>query len=339
MALLGVARVLDGVRTPMLRFAFAHSDFLRHVARSRGRRVELIALASIAFTLTLTLAFPVLVFLWAPLVLGVPHLVADLRYLVLSPYAPTVWRLRDLVIAIPLALTIWSPSPVIGGVAVLAALVLTPWSKAAPAQLLVRTSVLVIAIGVYFLVWQDPITASYFVLHGHNVVAIGFFAVVFCRGRRRVQRTVIGAAAVGSFVIMSGIADPLLRGGTVDAIAYYVLPDSAFNAWGELVCARIAVLFVFLQGVHYLVWLRLVPEMARPRKGMRSFVASLRALQVDFTSLGILLAVAAGLGILIYGMSNTFAARNLYLTFAGFHAYLELACLARWLSLPRSPVA
>src|SRR6187402_3262273 len=96
MALALVARTLDGIRAPVLRFAATRIPSLRSAVRSRARRVELIAAGSIAVALVATLLAPALMFLWAPLVLGIPHLVADVRYLVVR--APVRVRWRDLVV-------------------------------------------------------------------------------------------------------------------------------------------------------------------------------------------------------------------------------------------------
>src|SRR5687768_7270451 len=99
MALAAVARLLDGVRAPVLRVAFAHSPRLRRAARSRSYRLELIALVGVTGALLGVVLAPALLFVWGPLVLGIPHLVADVRYLVVRRYMALRVRAGDLLIA------------------------------------------------------------------------------------------------------------------------------------------------------------------------------------------------------------------------------------------------
>jgi hypothetical protein len=76
----------------VLKLVLSRSAWLRLVVQSRAYRIELLALSSLVVALALTLSAPSLLFMWAPLVLGVPHLVADVRYLVLAPYCDSATR-------------------------------------------------------------------------------------------------------------------------------------------------------------------------------------------------------------------------------------------------------
>ena len=313
---------------------FARSPGLRRAAGSRGYRLALIATTSTAIAFAVALGAPGLLFLWGPLLLGVPHLVADVRYLVVRPPGALTYRARDLVVVALLAATLWSASPTIGGAAVLAALALAPMPAAGErGAWLRRGTVTAIAGGLYALAWLDPITASYVLVHAHNVVAIGLFVLLFGRGGAR--WLVLGAAALGTAAIMSGLLDPLLQRGALDELTGYVLPLEALEHWAPITCARVGLSFVFLQSVHYAIWLRLIPEQTRTRAGMRGFGSSLRALQHDFTAWGVLALVTLAAGLIAYGLHDASEARMSYLRVAGFHAYLELAFVARWLVRPR----
>ena len=87
-------------------------------------------------------------------------------------------------------------------------------------------------------------------------------------------------------------------------------------------------LFAFLQSIHYLVWIRLIPEEDRPQKTPRGFEKSYRALEVDF-GFGFLfvgfLTLVFFIGYAIYSPS---LARADYLTLISFHGFLELVMLA-----------
>jgi hypothetical protein len=328
MALASIAHTLDRARSPVLKILVARSRWLRNVLSSRNSRTEFYAVVAIVAALTMTLLAPGFLYLWAPLLIGVPHIVADLRYLALPPYARASHRLRDIVVVALLAMTIYSPTPRFGGAAIIAAMVLTPWSTRSLRTLATRVAVLAVAVAGYTWMCRNPITTSYVLLHGHNLVAIALFSLVFARGRVRWLLPLL--VAVVCSVVLAGIADPLLRGMSVENLAGYLLPSSALDHWPHILCARIAVLFVFLQSVHYAVWLRLIPEQARVRKGMRSFSASLRALQNDFGTTLLLGFAALAMTLPLLGLHDATSARRWYLQLAGFHAYFELACVARW---------
>lgn len=334
MPLASVARALDGVRTPVLRFAFARSATLRRAAGQRELRLALIAATSTIVAFAAALGAPAVLFLWGPLVLGVPHLLADVRYLAVRPPTAVGYRARDLLIVALLAATWWSASPVVGGAAALVAVVLAPLPTTGDRRGWVRRGVVMaVAGGLYALAWRAPITASYVLLHGHNVVAIALFVGVFGRGRAR--GLVLLSATLGAAAIMLGLVDGLLPRAALDDLAGYVLPEHAFAAWTPITCARVALLFVFLQSVHYAIWLRLIPEQVRPRPGMRGFAASVRALQAELTPWVLLAVVGGAVALLAYGVHDAHAARATYLRVAAFHAYLELAFVARWLVRPR----
>ncbi len=333
MALAVVAHVFDRLREPTLAL-LARSAWWRESMRSRQTRIEVMAVLGVSSALVAALAAPALLWLWGPLLLGVPHLVADLRYLVLPPYSPVVVLRRDIVIGALLAATLWSASPEVGGAAVVAAWALAPRPRSSHAMAR-RALVGAVVISGYAVSWRYSLESSYVLVHAHNAVAVLLFAWVFARGRVRVWLPV--ALATASALVLTGALDSLLAGNGLDVVAGYLLPVSALERWPAEVCARLAVLFVFLQSVHYAIWLRLVPEQARPRAGQRSFRGSLAALQRDFGGSTMALFAALSVALLAFGLHDAERARTAYLRFAGFHAYLELAFLVRWLCAARAP--
>lgn len=329
MALAAVAHALDRLREPTLAL-LARSEWLRAALRSRASRVELFAATGVATALAAALLAPALLWLWAPLLLGVPHLVADVRYLALPRQSPAVLRVRDVLVAALLAATLLWPSPRLGGAAVVMAWLLSPAAPSLRGRWVLGS---VLVAGMYAAMWSFPIESSYVLVHAHNAIAVLLFAWVFGRGRARWALPLI--LVVISALLLSGALDAVLPSSALDEVAGYLLPLAALEQWPASWCARLAVLFVFLQSVHYAIWLRLIPELARRRDGARSFRASLAALQHDFGPLLVVLAAAALLLLLLAAHDPLLAQRE-YLRFAGFHAYLELAFLARWLAGPRA---
>jgi hypothetical protein len=337
-ALAVVAHALDRIRSPVLRALLSRSSWLRDIARSREHRITAIGLASLCIALVLSVGFTASLFLWAPLVLGTSHIVADLRYLLLDPYRPAPLRIRDASVAILLISCIVWQEPLLGWLAVLVTQVLSPLREHSLQRWILRASGISIVGIICFCSYLFPVVSSYILLHAHNAIAIIFFAAVF--HRRGVEPSSFAARwsiplaiGVAGSMIMAGAFDIALKNIPAASVAQYVLPEAAIDTLPPIACARIVALFVFMQSMHYTIWLRLIPELTRPRAGMRSFDSSLRALRHDLGAVVVVATVAITVTFLLIGAVNTGIARDWYLRLAGFHAYLEIAVLIRWMRL------
>jgi len=87
-------------------------------------------------------------------------------------------------------------------------------------------------------------------------------------------------------------------------------------------------LFAFLQSVHYLVWIRLIPEEARKQPTPRGFRKSFDALSFDFGFALLLVIGLLSMFFIGYGIFSPELARRDYLTLISFHGFLELFVLA-----------
>jgi hypothetical protein len=327
-ALAVVARQLDRVRSPLVGAVLGRSVALRDVAADRRARLALGAVVALITALAVSLAAPTAWFLWGPLALGIPHVLADARYLVLSPYRRIALRRRDAVLAAGLVTLAIVGAPWLGAAIVIGAVVLTPAADARR-----RAAVLAVAVALAYAAWSSPVITSYVVMHAHNLVAL--VVLTGLTRHRQVGWGLAGGALAITVVVLTGGLDAVLPARALDELAGYVLPDAALARWSTAACARVALTFVFLQGVHYAVWLRLIPAAVRPHGGMRGFGASVRALERDCTApiLAIVAAAALALPALaIVGARDPQVLRELYVQLAGGHAYLELAVLARWLT-------
>src|SRR5690606_7778839 len=117
--------------------------------------------------------------------------------------------------------------------------------------------------------------------HAHNVIGIALWWVLRRRSPRELAPLALLVAS--SIAIAAGAFDPMVEGLGVPGFGAslhhhgLVLAPRVDATWA----VRVAVLFAFLQGVHYVVWLRLVPEDARERPAPRPFASTWRALVVD----------------------------------------------------------
>jgi hypothetical protein len=299
----------------------SRSSWLRTIARSREHRIAAIGFTSLGLALLLSLGFTTSLFLWAPLLLGVPHLAADIRYLLLDPYRPTPLRMRDGAVAVLLAASfVWQ-----------AQMLAPPHGS----PLLRAAAIGSIGI-VCFVAHQFPVGSSYMLLHGHNAIAIIFLIAMPHRRRQAsfaAKWSLPFAIGVAALLMMTGVFDAALQIAKVETVTQYVLPPSVVATWPPIVSTRIVALFVFMQSMHYTIWLRLIPEIVRPRAGMRSFDASLRALRQDVGSWAIVAIAVLSTLFIVLGLVNTSMARDWYLRCAGFHAYLEIAILVRWVGM------
>ncbi|MFM2417021.1 MAG: hypothetical protein RL385_1744, partial [Pseudomonadota bacterium] len=164
--------------------------------------------------------------------------------------------------------------------------------------------------------------------HAHNALALYVLLRV-----SRAPRAYLPAAALLATVCA------LMLSGTLDtALAYGLLSSGGKERPAALVQAfsfdvgnawslRLLALFALFQGLHYAVWLRLVPEEDRVREGPRSFRTSYRALVHDVgTHVPLLLGLAL-LALWIYALLDVTRARDAYLRLALFHGPLELVAL------------
>ncbi len=331
------AAPLDAVR----RRALAAVTRSRTVARVVGRRdvrVPLVATTQIATLLAVTVARPLWLFVLGPIVLGVPHLLSDVRYLVARRRVA-----RDVVAAgcaasialIALRALDAAHAPLRGG-ARLEMIVATAWiAVAVVAGARERRSLwpllalpAVVAAGT--VASTHAALARVVVAQAHNVVGVVAWAVVF-RRKRRAALIPIAALAAGALLLASGALLPwTLRAGglagmgvDLERVGAYLVPGGS-----PQVAAGAALVFVFLQAAHYAAWLVWIPQEELPGQGTFTFRMSARSLVADVGIAGVAVAAALSLALAGAAWADTGAAVRAYMSLAAFHAYFELAMLA-----------
>jgi hypothetical protein len=334
----GLLGPLDAARSRLLR-ALAPIPAARRAIVAREPRVALVASILLLFAFALACSLPIAVIAVGPLVWGIPHIVSDVRYLVVRPRLHRrAWILV-----------------VIGGATIAGALGLGVRGAllgAAVAMVFARGSVARRAVGVavvgavFALAQWAGWKADLAFVHLHNLVGVG----LWWAWRRRESK--LHWAPLALFA--AGCA--LISTGTVDSIAAHTGGLQA--AWTRLDIHRLAwstspvlegpllprffVLYAFGQSAHYLVWLRLMPEDDRPSPSPRSFAQSYRALKADVGGVVLWLALAGMAMLVAWVMWRGIGdARDRYIDLAFFHGYLELVAAALlWAeSGLRAPVA
>ena len=326
-------RALAAVPAPPMGFLLAPADrvrswILRAVAPrarslvvARDRRVAVVGSCLMVTALISTSAWPMVFLALGPLVWGVPHIVSDLRYLVARPgFHRRPWVMAAFAAGIAASFRFGLRGGIAGALA---------------AILCARTSVRRRALGVAcagalfaLAQWAGPVADLVFA-HGHNVVAIGLWWA-WRRRESKLHWVPLVLFAAGCALILTGALAPLTRitgglfapwtGLTPRSLAWGLSPAP----WGPM-AMRLLVLYAFAQSVHYVVWLRLVPEDDRPSPSSRSFVQSFRALRADVGPLVLWASVLVAVALAGWAAVSVGAARDGYLRMAFFHGYLELA--------------
>lgn len=284
---------LDALRTRALGAARPLSGRL---AADRRSRVLWLGLSSVLVSFALTAWSPALLLAYGPLLLGVPHLLSDVRYLVLQPALHR--RFRLVALSLPglllCATSWWIPH----GMALGVGLLLSGVSIAANASPLRRSIALAASITAGALLWTLEPWSLVALAHLHNLVAL----LIWWRLRPRDRRML----AIPATVILGTLA-------------------IALGAVG--MDARLTTSFAFLQSVHYAIWLRLVPEDMRARETPRSFRATWRGLASEFGPIPLLFTVALAASFLAGGLVDVSASGAAYFRLAAFHGPLEFGVL------------
>jgi len=291
----------------------------------RDRRVALGFSISIVVAFLVAVSAPLYLIALGPLVLGVPHLVSDVRYLVARPGFDQRLPILALV-GVPLVVLGVTTDPRAGFLAVVGAAIAATRGTA-----LRRAAVALVGLGLIAIASAWPRATMLAFAHLHNLVALVFFW--WLRPRRRglawLPLAIFGVAIAGlGLGLHEHVAEPL---GTISGRVFgttfdrevMVLADPLPYPWD----GRLLVVFAFAQSVHYAIWLRVLPDEARASKTPRSFVQSARALVADLGGLIVIVAMLGAALFLFWGFVDVYHARVRYLAFALFHGYLELAAL------------
>lgn len=312
---------IDVARAALLRAA-AGPQLARFV-RDRDARITAIAIVAVVAAFVGAAVAPIWLLALGPIALGVPHLVADVRYLVARKGLHRELRLLPAVA--PLVGVCFTSGVLTGLLSVpLAVLAVRgAWRR--------KTIALLLWGAVYVAAIAAGQVGDLLFVHAHNVVAVAIW------WRMRKQRPglhalVLVVYALAALAIFGGLAESIMRasGGaharlplSLDAMVTAIAP-----ALAPALAVRVVLFYAFAQSVHYAVWVRLIPEDDRDRPAPRSFASSLRALRGDLGGALVVASVTLAFALASWAVVDLLAARNGYLRAAQFHGHLELAAVA-----------
>lgn len=322
----GGARVLDRARGRVFG-AVGRLAAAQALARRRDLRLAVVGAAVVLAAFAGVAALPIVMLAVAPVLLGVPHVAADVRYLVLrrAVLARRAWLpLAIAAIVCSVAAALGELRVMVGaglgGVALAAAL-----ADGRPARrALVTAAALLLAAGALI----APRAAALAMAQGHNFVAV---ALAWWLVRDKLPQAWLpallfagGVVAIAAGALDAPLGAALAHGGRAGALfATAVAPRGA----PSLVIVRSVGLFAFAQAVHYGAWLRLVPDGERAGERPIGYRHSLELLRADFGRATVLV-IGLSIALPLAACVALADARAGYFTLAAFHGYLELAFVA-----------
>jgi hypothetical protein len=328
-----IAAPLDHARSRLMRVVLATKVGAFVIAR-RDRRVAAQAAISVLVTFALVAFAPVFVLAVAPIVFGVPHVASDVRYLVLRRGVTREAIVTTIIFAALVTVTrAFDAGAVEMGL-------LCAWIAAA-GVLGARASgksdragiTIVVACALAAIAIPHAQATRLVLAHAHNVIAIVVWLVLF----RRAAKTAIlplALAGVAVIVLASGAlpigAHGAAFGQTMGDATKWLAPGLSGRAAVGLVLS-----FAFLQSMHYGVWLGWIPQEDVASEGTLSFRMSIRSIVRDFGPRGLAVVVVLSALVLAGAFVSMTRTRELYLSLATFHGYLEIAMLAYFMNSAR----
>jgi hypothetical protein len=337
---------LDELRRGAFRLLAGSRIAGRVLARSRNARVSLLLAAHTTAAFALAVVAPSFLIAVTPLLFGVPHLAADVRYLLIRRSWPRWWLAASAgfvatLVAMRLAAETGArfAPPLAVEQAIAAAWVVFGAATglfAGPSRRgwLALTAAVVLA---GFAVGA-PRPFRMVLLHGHNLLAVVLWLVLFRRSSRFIWAPLVmmlaGALLLGSGCLLAFT----IAHGCLTVAGLHLLAAADWLAPGlpDRAALALTTSFAFLQAVHYLIWLVGIPAGDRPGDGGRAFRVAWRELVRDLGGGGVIVVVALMVAVSGAGLLAVAPTRRLFLSLASFHAWLELAVLAY--ALGRGPL-
>jgi hypothetical protein len=280
-------------------------------------------------------------FFLGPVVFGVAHLAADVRYLALRRSPPRSLLVVSAVLAVVLTSARAATALHLVRVATvdkLDVLVGVAWVGFSLA--LARGSANSALIGGPFFVGVAALLVSHarlvglVLVHAHNVIALLIWLLLFRRRRDWTVLPVLLATAL-ALVLLSGLTLPwtfhsggmAAMGTRLERLAGWMSPGVSLERG-----AALATVFVFLQGVHYAVWTGWIPQDALRGEGTPTYRQTVRALLADFGLTAFAVIVALAVSMIGLAIWNVREAVSWYMSLSKFHAWFECAFVAYFLA-------
>jgi hypothetical protein len=342
---------LDLLRAQVLRLAMSNS-LVRKLFLNRALRLQTLFLAAAFFYLGLSLFFPLWVLAIGPVVWGIPHILASLRYIPHAIGSPQIKRkqitqfLVGTWVVITLLKFLWDKGylainsfyfPQENGVELVTGLflifTLSIFLKAHLRQVLVS---LALFLPIAIISWLFPLETIGALILIHNWIA--FIYWIRSTKTKDEQQVAFFSLAVFAFIHV------LVLFGTFDFLYQFYAPQGFFSGlqldysdlgktiapWSQnsKLWFHLVVLYAFGQAVHYFIWLKAIPEQELKTEYPISFRLTWHHLLQDYGRKTLIAVCALILtSAAVWAFVQFPEARALYFIVAAVHGYLEIAGL------------
>lgn len=336
---------LDAGRRFLLRFALGFSP-LAYCLTRRERRLALQACCGVLVSTLLVVLVPAALLVLSPILFGVPHVASDIRHLLLRrQLAPGIVRMVGIFCVVQIIGRLLEEAGVCASLwphleyLLIAALLTVATARNGDSfrtRKALTVAVILVGCG---LAAVHPWPARVLAAHGHNLITLLIWGLLFRRGQRAASLLPVAILGLGLVLLGSGAALPWTeRAGGFVALgvnlhrqAHSLAPLPGLRA--ALIGAQV---YALLSSVHYAVWLGWIPQEELRTEGSLSFRMSVRALVKDFGPRGLAAIVLLASIVILGSLVSLPRIHYLYVSISNCHAYLELAML---LHLWPSPLA
>lgn len=341
---------LDKARSLLLQKTLCYS-WGRNLFTDRPMRLLVLFAIAFGFYLPMTLLFPIWIAVIGPVIWGLPHILASLRYtkivesknslhfksfFIFLWTAITFFRIGTDLNLLQIPEFFMFDVEIVGlALSVLAFSLLSMSSKQWSMKSL-NSGVLLTAL-VAICAWKAPIEFAAVILMLHNFIAYFYW---ISQSTTKKDRTVAILAlmitSITTALIVMGFFDGLYK--WITPIGYISIAGLDYSDLGKSLAPwsenyqdwfRFFVAYAFTQALHYFVWMKAIPEQHLKQQMPISFRASYHWLLKDFgQKLGkfLFLFCVAALGIWVFFELKE--ARLIYFAIASYHGFHEIAGLS-----------
>ena len=306
---------MDYLRSSVLRRALKFST-LRRVYSDRTKRITLQFVVGTLLTSLLVLAFPVIAFYLGPLLLGIPHLLASLRFsnqnrTTSSALVPKLLKLTLAVLLLEsLGLALHLETQFLPE---LLAVCGTVWIVSGKWEL---TALVGILLGVS----QNrfPLGFALILLIGHNFVAFIFWFKACSNSAQR-------ASVLKCLIILLTVSVLVILAPTNSEKLSRLLFTGLES---EFLKSAVLKLFLLSQAAHYFIWLKAIPEYQSSAETPAPFSTTFKNIKSELGPNSVSICLILLLAILSITLASDFEeARQFYILISSFHGLCEIGIL------------
>jgi hypothetical protein len=327
---------LDRLRATLFAWTLRYQP-LRALSVKRERRLCATLMVRALLAFGLAVYAPVLLFIVGPLALGVPHVAADLRYLVVRQDLRSWWRFSlGAASGLLILLSVLAHLRVIQNTGVAEFAIVFGWGVLGIVAGFQKSGAWLRASGgcaallvMAYSAYRFPVGFRLVLLHGHNLLALLVWPLVFGVRSRAVLVTLAFVVLAAGVLASGALFSTTLAHAEWGLFHVHPLQVADWLSPGLRADHALGLTsaFAFMQVAHYAVWLSVVPQSQIRGEATLTFRMSFRALLTDFGLPSVVAIFGCWSLVIAFAWADPVLTSLTYVSLAMFHAYLELVSL------------